>query len=766
MKFRSIVSRIILSVVPIVGVLTLLSVAVIYFTMNRQIDAQFNERMEESLAAAKLRIYTELAMNANVAKSLAIYAETCSPGTIQMGELREFLLRTIPSNVNTVGGGIWFEPYALYENERYFGPYVFVRDGEAVYASAYGSEVDYHAEAWYVDGKKSDGEVVWSDVYYDPVAEVTMITASVPFRDRSGRFLGVTTADMALTAIMAISSGISVGRSGAAFILGANGEFISFLDRSRTIEMQITNDPDEELARLGNQVLQEKSGSAFLSWQGVQRRAYFTSMEGTDWHLVVMIDSAEVGQSANTLVVSLAILPIAGLVLVTISILLVARYLRRVANKMNRLADRAASGDLSERIDVTEHDEFGVMVDRLNKMMDNMAEMTERSERMLELAESANRAKTEFLSKMSHEMRTPMNAIIGMVQVAEQTDDEAKVRSCLGKIDHASRGLLELINGVLDMAKIEANKIELEVARFSVMDVFARIEEIFSVKAEEKRLALSMRVDASIPGSVWSDRLRYSQVLMNLIGNAIKFTPEGGSVSVAVELEAETKETVTIRTTVSDTGIGISRESADKLFLSFEQADSSISRRYGGTGLGLSISKSLVELMGGRIWFEPNEAAGSRFIFTIEAHRLGETDLASSETRPLEEYDFHGRHILLAEDVDINREIVADFLEGTGIGIDFAVNGVEACDKVAANPGKYDLIFMNIQMPEMDGLTAARTIRRMAEGGGTPIIAMSANAFKEDVDASLGAGMNGHISKPIDRKVVLETLGSILTEGA
>ena len=765
MNFKSIVSRIILSVVPIVAISTLLSLAAIYHTMNKQIDAQFNERMVESLASAKLDIYNELAMNANVAKSLAIYAETCSIEAIEKGELRQFLLRTIPSNENTVGGGIWFEPYSLYRDERYFGPYVFVRDGVAVYASEYASEVDYHAEEWYANGRNSSGEVVWSDVYYDPVAEVTMITASVPFRDKNGKFLGVTTADMALTAIKAISSGISVGRSGVAFILGANGEYISFLDESRTIDMLIADDADEELAKLGRLILSNGSGSASVNWNGSQRLAYFTGMEETNWHLVVMIDLAEVGRSANVLVLSMAILPVLGLVIVTASIVLVVRYLKRVANKVNRLADQAASGDLSDRIDVVEHDEFGVMEDRLNKMMDNMAEMREHSEKMLELAESANRAKTEFLSKMSHEMRTPMNAIIGMVQVAEQTDDEGKVRDCLNKIDHASRGLLELINSILDMAKIEANRIELEVARFSVREVFEGLEMVLGVKAEEKELTLAMSADKSIPEYVWSDRFRYSQVIMNLVGNAIKFTPEGGTISVSAELVAETETTVTVRTTVRDTGIGVSPESVDKLFLSFEQADSSISRRYGGTGLGLSISKSLVELMGGRIWFESNEDAGSSFIFTIVADRTGEAAPIPVEADRQREYDFRGKRILLAEDVDINREIVADFLEDTGIEIDDAANGIEACDKVAAGPGKYDLIFMDIQMPEMDGLAAAKTIRGMREGGDVPIVAMSANAFKEDVEASLAAGMNGHISKPIDRQVVLDTLYSFLIEG-
>ncbi|QQO07718.1 response regulator [Breznakiella homolactica] len=762
MKFKTITARIIISVIPLVAVITILSVVNIYFAMNGQITTQFDERMTESLRLARLSIYAELLMNAKVAESLAIYAETCSRETIEKGELARFLLRSIPSNKNTVGGGIWFEPYSLYPDERYFGPYVYIKDGKAVYSDEYGSEVDFHQEAWYINGKQSGGETVWSDVYYDPVAAVTMITSSVPFYRSSGEFLGVATADMALTDIKAISADIAVGRTGAAFILGAKGEFISFIDESRSSDMLIGDDPDHELVSLGRQVLNNRSGSETLSWQGRQYRAFYTGMEEIDWHLVVIIDNAEVGQSANDLIRSLALVPVVGLFFVAWSILMVARYLKRVTNKVNSFADQAASGDLRERILITEHDEFGVMEDRLNRMMDTMAEMSEHSEKMLEMAQAASRAKTEFLSKMSHEMRTPMNAIIGMVQVSEQTDDREKLRDCLLKIDHASRNLLELINNVLDMAKIEANKVELEVARFSIREVFESIANVFWVKAEEKKLALTLTADDSVPGSIWSDRFRYSQVVTNLVSNAVKFTPEGGAVSVAAELLKETATGFVIRTTVADTGIGVAPESAGRLFGAFEQANSGIFRQYGGTGLGLSISKSLVELMGGTIWYEPNGSAGSRFVFTITAEKTGKEETAPAEKLTPDAFDFRGKSILVAEDVEINREIVAALLEDTGVAIDFAENGLEACGMFSKNPEKYDLIFMDIQMPEMDGLAATKKIRRMEKGKKIPIIAMSANAFREDVNASLEAGMNGHISKPLDLNVVLSTLHSFL----
>lgn len=541
------------------------------------------------------------------------------------------------------------------------------------------------------------------------------------------------------------------------------------LDDSRTVEMLITQDADPELAALGQKVLDTESGSASLYWNGLEHRAFFTNIAETSWHLVVVIDNAEVGQSANALVASLAIIPIIGLLLATISIVMVAHYLKRVANKVNRLADQGASGDLGERIAITEYDEFGVMEDRLNKMMDNMSEMRERSEKMLVMAQAANQAKTDFLSNMSHEMRTPMNAIIGMVQIAELTDDPVKIRDSLDKIDHASQSLLELINNVLDMAKIEANKIELEIVPFSVGEVFDSIAKIFWVKTDEKQLKIGMSVDAAIPDKIWTDRFRYSQVVTNLVSNAVKFTPAGGEITMSARLLAETGTTVTIETVVKDTGIGITQEAAAKLFNSFEQADSSISRKYGGSGLGLSISKSLVELMGGAIRVESEEGWGSNFIFTVTAEKTGVAEDLAETAHAGRVYDFNGRHILVAEDVEVNREIVAAFLDDTGIGIDFAENGAQAVEQFTANPTKYDLVFMDIQMPGMDGLTAARKIRSLEREQRllpTPIVAMSANAFKEDVEASLGAGMNGHISKPLDLNIVRNTIYDILHKNA
>ena len=519
---------------------------------------------------------------------------------------------------------------------------------------------------------------------------------------------------------------------------------------------------------------------------------------------------------------------------------------------------------------------------------------------------SASKAKSEFLSNMSHEMRTPMNAIINMTAIAKNAPDIERKNYALGKIEDASIHLLGVINDILDMSKIEANKFELAPVEFNFEKILQRVVNVVNFRVEEKHQKLRVHVDKDIPKTLIGDDQRLSQIITNLLGNAVKFTPDNGSITLNTKFEGEENGVCTIQISVTDTGIGISVDQQKRLFQSFQQAETNTSRKYGGTGLGLSISKNIVEMMGGKIWLESELNKGSTFAFTIKAKRgedkkqnqrerminwetvrilvidddpdileffndtaqrfrircdtapngdyalqliegnenyniyfidwkmpgmdgialtnalkarernpdnavvimisavewteiRGDAQKAGVDrflSKPLfpsvimdaiseclgieqdqaesieqEDDDFTGRRILLVEDVEINREIVLTMLEASNLEIECAENGVQAVKMFNEEPEKYEMIFMDVQMPEMDGYEATKRIRIIEDEwykkhgktvGRIPIIAMTANVFKEDIDNCKSAGMDDHIGKPLDFEIVTEKLRTYL----
>ena len=388
-------------------------------------------------------------------------------------------------------------------------------------------------------------------------------------------------------------------------------------------------------------------------------------------------------------------------------------------------------------------------------------------ERTAEL-ENASKAKTMFLANMSHEIRTPMNAIIGMTNIGKSAAAENK-DDCFTKIEDAGKHLLGVINDVLDMSKIEADKFELSPEEFEFAKMIKRVENIISSKVEEKNQKLSINIDDNIPQVLVGDDQRLAQVITNLLGNAVKFTPKEGSINLDARIEEKTDRLYTIRISISDTGIGISPEHVSHLFNPFRQADASMARKFGGTGLGLAISKRIIQLMDGDVSVKSEIGKGSTFSFTIKMQCCRETkktntlfisDLKKTDNVKI----FNGKNILVAEDMEVNQEILQVLLKPTGLSIDFAENGIEAVDMFSKSPEKYDLILMDLQMPEMNGYQAARIIRAMSfENAKTiPIIAVSANVFKEDIEKCIEAGMTDHIGKPLDFEKVLEKLRSYL----
>lgn len=378
-------------------------------------------------------------------------------------------------------------------------------------------------------------------------------------------------------------------------------------------------------------------------------------------------------------------------------------------------------------------------------------------------ADAANRAKSRFLANLSHEIRTPMNAIVGMAQIAGRSDDLKRIRDCLGQIDVSSRHLLGLINEVLDISKIEEGKLSLVDEPFDLAEILKEATASVAARSEEKRQNLTTHDAPAL--TLRGDSTRLLQVLINLLSNAVKFTPPEGTVTLKVEELKRDPEKVFLRFSVSDTGIGIPPEFMEKLFNPFEQADSGISRKYGGTGLGLAISQRIVELMGGQIAVESVIDRGTTFSFSVWFGIEAIHDEAENGDAQADLPDFGGRTLLVVDDVSVNREIIAAFLEGTGARVEMAEDGRQAMDKFQSSPpGHYDLILMDVQMPVMDGCSASRAIRASdrPDAGTVAILAMTANVFKEDVEAVLDAGMNGHLGKPIEYDIFMTTLTKYL----
>lgn len=387
----------------------------------------------------------------------------------------------------------------------------------------------------------------------------------------------------------------------------------------------------------------------------------------------------------------------------------------------------------------------------------------------LSSAEHANRAKTAFLNNMSHDIRTPMNAIIGFTSLAaEHLDDREIIRDYLEKISTSGKHLLSLINDVLDMSRIESGSVKIEKTNVYLPDVLEDLKTIILESVHAKQQKLLIKQQDVVHEDIITDKLRLTQVLLNIISNAVKFTPVGGTIHILVEEKASQKAGYAVYSfCIKDNGIGMSKEFQEHVFDSFARERTVTESGITGTGLGMAITKNIVDLMGGTIHLTSKQGEGSEFIVTLECELADKTVQDKQSSCPKAEkkhLDYSGKKVLLVEDNELNREIATEILKSLGLKVDYAADGMEAVEIMSSEAGnQYDMIFMDIQMPKMDGYTATREIRTLKDTkkANVPIIAMTANAFDEDRKKAIKAGMNGHIAKPIDVNVILQNLDRI-----
>jgi signal transduction histidine kinase/DNA-binding response OmpR family regulator len=818
----------------------LLMVALSYFFINRVVRDDLTRNTESVLDIVESQVKSDMAKTQAI---LGVFAKTLRSmilGGASAGELQKYTydmsayLRSKESNISSVNGlyGYIENPYAV----------PFFINGLNMAEPGNYSPVD---RPWYKNARATGENVVELSPYKDIVTGEAILTYSCAIYDDKGGYLGVVGIDAQINYIGDKVVNTAISKNGYGLLV-ANDLTILAHPNSDFVGRKMS-DPSIPLSQLVNEMVTygKVSEFSFTNWREENTVCFLRRLHN-GWYMGLLAPKSVYYKKARRMAVILGILGIAfALVL----------------------------GFVLIRVDTAK-----------NK------------------SDIESRHKSAFLANMSHEIRTPMNAIIGMLTIGKSATDIERKDYCFMKIEDASNHLLGIINDILDMSKIEANRFELSPVDFHFEKMLRRVVNVVNFRIDEKRQNFSVHIDHAIPRTLKGDDQRLAQVITNLLGNAVKFTPEQGDVVLAARLVGEEDDLCTVQISVIDSGIGITPEQQAKLFQSFEQAESSTTRKYGGTGLGLAISKNIVEMMGGKIWIQSEPGKGSTFAFTFQAKRgtggrggLLSDDVNLSNIRILAVDDdpevlaysrdiansfglscdtassgeealslvkkngpyhiyfvdwkmpgmdgiklshelkthasagsdsvvimisaaewssiaeeakragvdkflskplfpsaiaeiiseclgvdrkqaekaraanianlFAERRILLAEDVEINREIVLSLLEPTRLSIDCAENGVEAVRMFTEAPDRYDMVFMDVQMPEMDGYEATRRIRALnvPKASTVPIVAMTANVFREDIERCLEAGMNSHVGKPLDFNEILEKLKEYLS---
>ena len=525
-------------------------------------------------------------------------------------------------------------------------------------------------------------------------------------------------------------------RKDGSYVVGNEGDaHENYFDRLTNIFAGQDMEADACIEQLQAAMNAGEDYSTIVKNGGSRRHIYCTNLPYCEWYLVTVLpferlDNAISGMGSRWLIIVYA----ASFAVIAMLLYIFFRYLKLFRNQVSELT-------------------------RINAEMDAARKAAEQARKE---AEQANAAKQEFLSSMSHDIRTPMNAIIGMTSLAlDNTDDPKRVRDYLGKIALSSKHLLGLINDVLDISKIESGKMTLNVEPVSLREAMDSIVNIIQPQVTAKNQQFKAVAQEILSENVRCDGVRLNQVLINLLGNAVKFTPEKGAVQLTVYQEALPEDASRVRThfLVSDTGIGMSKEYQKVIFESFSREDNTRVRKTEGSGLGMAITKCIVDAMGGTISVRSEQGRGSEFHVVLDLEKAAApaaSEAADGAAERVNDVVLKGRRILLAEDNELNWEVARELLSILELELDWAENGEICVEKFRNSPaGHYDAIIMDVRMPVMDGYEATAAIRRLErEDADIPIIAMTADAFSEDIQRCLERGMNDHLAKPIDIQAV------------
>ena len=565
---------------------------------------------------------------------------------------------------------------------------------------------------WYRETIADEGEITFVRPYLDAQTKTVLITVAVKLADGKS----VIALDITLSRVQEIAEEIAQQTPGSyGIVLDETGQVIAHSDGAQ-LGKNYLEETGTFGAALADRLFHEGDRQFELDY-GRQKYMVFAESIGSDWLSVSLINTRVFYRPLMIIMSLLALFTLLEAV-VFISVL------------YNQSAKNLAVASAEE-------------------------------------AQSASRAKSRFLSRMSHEIRTPINAIIGLDSIALRDESISPgTREELNKIGASARHLLSIVNDILDMSRIESGRMELKEEVFSFREFLTQISIIVGGQCDEKGLRFVCDPVEPLDEYYCGDNLKLKQVLINILGNSVKFTDAPGTITFTVERTACTDEKATLRFTMADTGIGMDKEFLPKLFEAFSQEDTANTTRYGGSGLGMAITRSFVDMMGGEITVGSEKGVGTTFTVTVTLGRVQKPEeQPAAEEAPGDEAALEGKHLLIAEDQEINAEVLTDLLELEGMSSEWAENGKLAVELFAqSEQGHFDAILMDMRMPVMDGLTATREIRKLThpDAASIPIIALSANAFEEDVQQCLQAGMNEHLSKPIDVDRLKETLGRLI----